>query len=157
MQRHFIDRQGMAGNQKSNLFLKNERKENMSNVIKFDSHSFTVPGDGIGLSSDELSITFYLDSDMTVEEIEKLISGNTDTVNLYDDKGKEVVATYKGYTKFSSIQKIKDTLKEDGTTGTAIKVELYQPSVREAVAQNTADISAINDAIADLASAVGGE
>lgn len=124
------------------------------NIFKIESESYEVPGDGISLSDTSLSIRFF--SDKSVDEIEKSL-GDTSTVDIYDEDGKLVMGTYKGYTVLQSIKKEIDATKEDGTKANAITITLYKPSIEEAVAQNTADITAINEAIADLASSVGGE
>ncbi|MDD6258032.1 MAG: hypothetical protein PUA69_02080 [Erysipelotrichaceae bacterium] len=124
------------------------------NIFKLDSVNYEIPDDGIALSNTSLSIKFF--TDKSVDDIEKSL-GDTSTIDVYDQDGKLIMGTYKGYTVLQSIKKDLNVKKDDGTTATAVTVTLYKPSLEETVAQNTADITAINEAIADLASSVGGE
>lgn len=96
----------------------------------------------------ESSVIFHIEN-MTFENVKAtLTEANTEEVKVFNDLG-EQVASYKGYVLGNRI--ILDT-----NTNT-MEVSLEEKSTRKLVEQNTADITAINEAIASLAEIVGGE
>lgn len=96
----------------------------------------------------ESSTIFHIEN-LTFEDVkEKFTESNTEEVNVFNDLD-EQVASYKGYVLGNRI-----TLDTDKNT---MEVSLEEKSTRNLVEQNTADITAINEAIASLAEIVGGE
>lgn len=94
------------------------------------------------------SVIFHIEN-MTFENVKAILTeDNTEEVKVFNDLG-EQVASYKGYVLGNRI-----TLDTDTNT---MEVSLEEKSTRKLVEQNTADITAINGAIAALAEIVGGE
>ena len=118
------------------------------NTIKFGSKTFTLLDDGINYDDNYLKLTFYL-ADTTIVELEELVSNVDETIYIYDETGKIITGSFKGYTELVSIEKI---LGEN----VKAKVVLEKPSLKKLIAQNTADIEIANGAIAELAEIIGG-
>ena len=96
----------------------------------------------------ESSVIFHIES-LTFEDVKaRFTESNAEEVKVFNDLG-EQVASYKGYVLGNRI-----TLDTDTNT---MEVSLEEKSTRKLVEQNTADITAINEAIASLAEIVGGE
>ena len=96
----------------------------------------------------ESSVIFQLEN-MSFENAKSILTeSNTEEVKVFNDLD-EQVASYKGYILGNRI-----TLDTDANT---LEVSLEEKSTRKLVEQNTADITAINEAIASLAEIVGGE
>ena len=96
----------------------------------------------------ESSVIFRIENFSFDEVMTRLTESNTEEVKVFNDLG-EQVASYKGYVLGNRI--ILDT---DTNT---MELSLEEKSTRKLVEQNTADITAINGAIAALAEIVGGE
>ena len=113
-------------------------------IILKDNSEITIAS----YENKESSVIFHIEN-MTFENVKAtLIEANTEEVKVFNDLG-EQVASYKGYVLGNRI--ILDT---DTNT---MEVSLEEKSTRKLVEQNTADITAINEAIASLAEIVGGE
>ena len=96
----------------------------------------------------ESSVIFYIEN-MAFEDVKaRFTESNTEEVNVFNDLD-EQVASYKGYVLGNRI-----TIDTDKNT---MEVSLEEKSTRNLVEQNTADITAINEAIASLAEIVGGK
>lgn len=126
------------------------------NAIRINDKTYKVPGDGIGYSSDALQVSFFADG-MTVDNLKEALPSFNGSFDLYDKDGNELVASYNGYTVLESIRTEFNVTEDDSTTADLITFVMRKPSLQETVNQNTADITAINDAIASLAEIVGGE
>lgn len=125
------------------------------NGIKINDVLHKVPGDGVGYYGDSLAIKFFKD-ELTVEELKEALTASTGDFELYNEDGSVVVAYYKGFTKLESISVDYDVTVEDEKVD-LLCFTMLKPTLAENVAQNTTDITAINDAIAALAEIVGGE
>ena len=87
--------------------------------------------------------------ELTIDEVKaKFTESNTEDVKVFNDLD-EQVAEYTGYVLGNRI-----VLNQDSNT---IEVTLEEKTTKDLVKQNTADITAINEAIASLAEIVGGE
>lgn len=96
----------------------------------------------------ESSVIFHIEN-MAFKDVKaKFTEPNTEEVNVFNDFD-EQVASYKGYVLGNRI-----TLDTEKNT---MEVCLEEKSTRKLLEQNTADITAINEAIASLAEIVGGE
>ena len=96
----------------------------------------------------ESSVIFQLEN-MAFENAKSILTeANTEEVKVFNDLD-EQVACYKGYILGNRV-----TLDTDTNT---LEVILEEKSTRKLVEQNTADITAINEAIASLAEIVGEE
>ena len=96
----------------------------------------------------ESSVIFHIEN-MAFEDVKAILTeANTEEVKVFNDLD-EQVASYKEYILGNRI-----TLDTDTNT---MEVCLEEKSTRKLVEQNTADITAINEAIASLAEIVGGE
>lgn len=125
------------------------------NKLKINGKSYDVLDNGVNYSPEALQIAFVADGmtvDMLKSELAKL-GGNFD---LYSDDGATVVATYNGYTKIESIM-THYNLNLGSTTTDVLEFVMNKPTLQDTVNQNSADITAINEAIASLAEIVGGE
>lgn len=124
--------------------------------MKLDGTLYEVLGNGIRLSEEGLSVTIVAEN-LGVSKLQTILESHSGDFELLNETGDVVEAIYKGYTKLNSISKqfntvISDTLKADTLTFIMLK-----PTLQDTVSQNTADITAINEAIASLAEIVGGE
>lgn len=137
----------------------------MKKLINLGTKQFHIPDGGTSHGDDSLTILFLLNEsdNYSIDDIEKMLLTTGGLFNLYDDSGENVLETYKGFTRIRSIQKIYDYQYEDGKA-TAISATVATPSIQDMLNDvaaknsiNTEDISAINEAIADLAASVGGE
>lgn len=125
------------------------------NKLKINGKFYDVLDNGVNYSPEALQIAFVADGmtvDMLKSELAKL-GGNFD---LYSDDGATVVATYNGYTKIESIM-THYNLNLRSTTTDVLEFVMNKPTLQDTVNQNSADITAINEAIASLAEIVGGE
>ena len=125
------------------------------NKLKINGKSYDVLDNGVIYSPEALRIAFVADGmtvDMLKSELAKL-GGNFD---LYDDDGATVVATYNGYTKIESIMTHYNA-NLGSKTSDVLEFVMNKPTLQDTVSQNSADITAINEAIASLAEIVGGE
>lgn len=96
----------------------------------------------------ESSVIFHIEN-MTFENVKaRFTESNTEEVNVFNDLD-EQVASYKGYVLGNRINLDTDT--------NTMEVSLEEKSTRKLVEQNTADITAINEAIDSLAEIVGGK
>lgn len=125
------------------------------NKLKINGKFYDVLDNGVNYSPEALRMAFVADG-MTVDvlksELEKF-GGNFD---LYSDDGTTVVATYNGYTKIESIM-THYNVNIGSKTSDTLEFVMNKPTLQDTVSQNTADITAINEAIASLAEIVVGE
>ena len=124
--------------------------------IKLNKKLYEVPGNGIGYSTDALSVTFVANG-LDVSELQTILENNSGDFELLDESGEVVEAIYRGYTKLDSIKRNYNVAISDTLTADTLTFIMLKPTLAENVAQNTTDITAINDAIAALAEIVGGE
>lgn len=96
----------------------------------------------------ESSVIFNIENMAFEDAKARFTESNTEEVKVFNDLD-EQVASYKEYILGNRI-----TLDTDTNT---MEVCLEEKSTRKLVEQNTADITAINEAIASLAEIVGGE
>lgn len=125
------------------------------NKLKINGKFYDVLDNGVNYSPEALRMAFVADG-MTVDvlksELEKF-GGNFD---LYSDDGATLVATYNGYTKIESIM-THYNVNIGSKTSDTLEFVMNKPTLQDTVSQNTADITAINEAIASLAEIVVGE
>ena len=93
---------------------------------------------------------------MTVDTLKSELAKFGGNFDLYSDDGVTVVATYSGYTKIESIM-MHYNANIGSTTTDVLEFVMNKPTLQDTVNQNSADITAINEAIASLAEIVGGE
>lgn len=96
----------------------------------------------------ESSVIFNIENMAFEDAKARFIESNTEEVNVFNDLD-EQVASYKGYVLGNRITFNTDT--------SILEIILEEKTTRKLVEQNTADITAINEAIASLAEIVGGE
>lgn len=96
----------------------------------------------------ESSVIFHIENMAFEDAKTKFNESNTEEVNVFNDLN-EQVASYKGYVLGNRITFNTDT--------SILEIILEEKTTRKLVEQNTADITAINEAIASLAEIVGGE
>ena len=94
------------------------------------------------------SASFYIEGISFEEVMKRLTESNTEEVKVINDLG-ECLAMYKDYILGNKLVLDKET--------NTMEVSLEEKSTRKLVEQNTADITAINEAIASLAEIVGVE
>ena len=125
------------------------------NKLKINGKFYDVLDNGVNYSPEALRMAFVADG-MTVDslkyELEKF-GGNFD---LYSDDVATVVATYNGYTKIESIM-THYNVNLGSTKSDILEFVMSKPTLQDTVSKNSADITAINGAIAALAEIVGGE
>ncbi len=124
------------------------------NKFKINTKFYDVPDTGVSYSPDALQMAFVANG-MTVAELKEELPKFKGTFDLYSDDGSTVVATYEGYTKLESISTRFNVNIGDLKADLLIFV-MEKPTLQDTVTQNTADIDAINEAIASLAEIVGG-
>ena len=113
-------------------------------IILKDNSEITIAS----YENKESSVIFHIENMAFEDAKNRLTESNTEEVGVFNDLD-EQVASYKGYILGNKI-----VLDTDTNT---LEVSLEEKSTRKLVEQNTADITAINDAIASLAEIVGGE
>lgn len=125
------------------------------NKLKINNKFYNVLDNGVNYSPEALRMAFVADG-MTVDTLKSELAKFGGNFDLYSDDGATVVATYNGYTKIESIMTHYNVnlgnIKSD-----ILEFVMNKPTLQETVSQNTADITAINEAIASLAEIVGGE
>ena len=125
------------------------------NKLKINNKFYNVLDNGVNYSPEALRMAFVADG-MTVDTLKSELAKFGGNFDLYSDDGATVVATYNGYTKIESIMTHYNVnlgnIKSD-----ILEFVMNKPTLKETVSQNTADITAINEAIASLAEIVGGE
>lgn len=125
------------------------------NKLKINNKFYNVLDNGVNYSPEALRMAFVADG-MTVNTLKSELAKFGGNFDLYSDDGATVVATYNGYTKIESIMTHYNVnlgnIKSD-----ILEFVMNKPTLKETVSQNTADITAINEAIASLAEIVGGE
>ena len=126
------------------------------NKFKINDKFYGVLDNGVNYSSEALQMTFVADG-MTVDALKEVLPKFNGNFDLYSDDGAVVVATYEGYTKLESINTQFNVKLSDALTADLLTFVMEKPTLQDTVNQNTADITAINDAIASLAEIVGGE
>lgn len=126
------------------------------NKFKINDKFYDVLDNGVNYSSEALQMTFVADG-MTVDALKEVLPKFNGNFDLYSDDGTVVVATYEGYTKLESINTQFNVKLSDALTADLLTFVMEKPTLQDTVNQNTADITAINDAIASLAEIVGGE
>lgn len=126
------------------------------NKFKINDKFYDVLDNGVNYSSEALQMTFVAD-EMTVNTLKEVLPKFNGNFDLYSDDGTVVVATYEGYTKLESINTQFNVKLSDALTADLLTFVMEKPTLQDTVNQNTADITAINDAIASLAEIVGGE
>lgn len=124
------------------------------NKLKINGKFYDVLDNGVNYSPDALQMAFVADG-MTVAELKEELPKFKGAFDLYSDDGETVVATYEGYTKLESISTKFNANLGDLKADLLIFV-MEKPTLQDTVTQNTADIDAINEAIASLAEIVGG-
>lgn len=125
------------------------------NKLKINGKFYDVLDNGVNYSPEALQMAFVADG-MTVDTLKSELAKIGGNFDLYSDDGATVVATYNGYTKIESIMTHYNANIGIATTD-VIEFVMNKPTLQETVSQNTADITAINEAIASLAEIVGGE
>lgn len=125
------------------------------NKFKINDKFYDVPDNGVNYSPEALQMAFVADG-MTVDTLKIELAKFNGNFDLYSEDGTTVVATYNGYTKIESIM-THYNVNFGSTTADILEFVMNKPTLQDAVNQNTADITAINDAIASLAEIVGGE
>ena len=125
------------------------------NKLKINNKFYEVLDNGVNYSPEALQMAFVADG-MTVDTLKSELAKFDGDFDLYSDDGTTVVATYNGYTKIESI-KTHYNVKLGNTTADILDFVMNKPTLQDTVNQNTADITAINEAIASLAEIVGGE
>ena len=112
--------------------------------------------------SAEEAVVFNCKNITITDAISRLTEDNTSEVSVFNDLN-EQVAKYSDYVLGSKIAYNKDskivevTLEFKQTKEAVVDVKKSLQTLQNASTQNAEDIAAINDAIADLASAIGGE
>lgn len=125
------------------------------NKLKINGKFYDVLDNGVNYSPEALQMAFLADG-MTVDTLKSELAKFDGNFELYSDDGTTVVATYNGYTKIESIV-IHYNANLGSTKADILEFVMNKPTLHDTVTQNTADITAINEAIASLAEIVGGE
>lgn len=125
------------------------------NKLKINGKFYDVLDNGVNYSPEALQIAFVADG-MTVDALKSELAKFGGNFDLYSDDGATVVATYNGYTKIESIMTHYNA-NLGSKTSDILEFVMNKPTLQDTVSQNTADITAINEAIASLAEIVGGE
>lgn len=124
------------------------------NKLRINDKFYEVLDNGVNYSPEALQMAFVADG-MTVDTLKYELAKFDGNFDLYSDDGTTVVATYNGYTKIESIM-THYNVKLGNTTEDILEFVMNKPTLQDTVNQNTADITAINEAIASLAEIVGG-
>lgn len=124
------------------------------NKLRINNKYYEVLDNGVNYSPEALQMSFLADG-MTVDTLKSELAKFDGNFDLYSDDGTTVVATYNGYTKIESIM-TRYNVNLGSTTADILEFVMNKPTLQDAVNQNTADITAINEAIASLAEIVGG-
>ncbi len=125
------------------------------NKLRINNKFYEVLDNGVNYSPEALQMAFLADG-MTVDTLKSELAKFDGNFELYSDDGTTVVATYNGYTKIESIV-IHYNANLGSTKADILEFVMNKPTLQDTVTQNTADITAINEAIASLAEIVGGE
>ena len=125
------------------------------NKLKINGKSYDVLDNGVIYSPEALRMAFVADG-MTVDALKSELAKFGGNFDLYDDDGATVVATYNGYTKIESIM-THYNVNLGSTKSDILEFVVNKPTLQDTVSRNSADITAINEAIASLAEIVGGE
>lgn len=125
------------------------------NKFKINDKFYDVPDNGVNYSPEALQMAFVADG-MAVDTLKSELAKFGGTLDLYSEDGTTVVATYNGFTKIESIS-TKFNVNLGELKADLLVFVLEKPTLQDTVTQNTADITAINEAIASLAEIVGGE
>nr|DAH30991.1 MAG TPA: hypothetical protein [Caudoviricetes sp.] len=124
------------------------------NKLRINNKFYEVLDNGVNYSPEALQMSFLADG-MTVDTLKSELAKFDGNFDLYSDDGTTVVATYNGYTNIESIMTRYD-VNLGSTTADILEFVMNKPTLQDTVNQNTADITAINEAIASLAEIVGG-
>ena len=125
------------------------------NKLRIDNKFYEVLDNGVNYSPEALQMAFIADG-MTVDALKSELAKFGGNFDLYSDDGATVVATYNGYTKIESIM-THYNVNLGSKTADILEFVMNKPTLQDTVNQNSADITAINEAIASLAEIVGGE
>ena len=125
------------------------------NKLKINGKFYDVLDNGVNYSPEALRVAFVADG-MTVDTLKSELAKFGGNFDLYSDYGATVVATYNRYTKIESIM-THYNVNLGSKTSDVLEFVMNKPTLQDTVTQNTADITAINEAIASLAEIVGGE
>ena len=125
------------------------------NKLKINGKFYDVLDNGLNYSPEALRVAFVADG-MTVDTLKSELAKFDGNFELYSDDGTTVVATYNGYTKIESIMTHYNA-NLGSKTSDVLEFVMNKPTLQDTVSQNSADITAINEAIASLAEIVGGE
>ena len=125
------------------------------NKLKINGKFYDVLDNGVNYSPKALQMAFVADG-MTVDTLKYELAKFGGNFDLYSDDGATVVATYNGYTKIESIMTHYNA-NLGSKTSDVLEFVMNKPTLQDTVSQNSADITAINEAIASLAEIVGGE
>lgn len=125
------------------------------NKLKINGKFYDVLDNGVNYSPEALQMAFVADG-MAVDTLKSELAKFNGNFDLYSDDGTTVVATYSGYTKIESIM-MHYNVNIGSTTADVLEFVMNKPTLQDTVNQNSADITAINEAIASLAEIVGGE
>lgn len=125
------------------------------NKLRINNKFYEVLDNGVNYSPEALQMAFLADG-MTVDTLKSELAKFDGNFELYSDDGTTVVATYNGYTKIESIV-IHYNANLGSTKADVLEFVMNKPTLQDTVTQNTADITAINEAIASLSEIVGGE
>lgn len=113
-------------------------------IILKDNSEFAIAS----YENKESSVIFHIENMAFEDAKARFTESNTEEVNVFNDLD-EQVASYKGYVLGNRITFNTDT--------SILEIILEEKTTRKLVEQNTADITAINEAIASLAEIVVGE
>ena len=125
------------------------------NKLKINGKFYDVLDNGVNYSPEALQMAFVADG-MTVDTLKSELTKFDGNFELYSDDGTTVVAAYNGYTKIESIV-IHYNANLGSTKADILEFVMNKPTLQDTVSKNSADITAINGAIAALAEIVGGE
>ena len=125
------------------------------NKLKINGKFYDVLDNVVNYSPEALRMAFVADG-MTVDALKSELEKFGGNFDLYSDDGSTVVATYNGYTKIESII-THYNVNIGSKTSDTLEFVMNKPTLKDTVNQNSADITAINEAIASLAEIVGGE
>ena len=125
------------------------------NKLKINGKFYDVLDNGVNYSTEALRMAFVADG-MTVDALKSELAMFGGNFDLYSDDGATVVATYNGYTKIESIMTHYNA-NIGSKTSDVLEFVMNKPTLQDTVNQNSAEITAINEAIASLAEIVGGE
>ena len=100
------------------------------NSVNFGNKWFAIPGDGIQFDANYLELTLVLD-ETTIEELQEMVEGNTEVVEIYNADHTVKTGEFDGYTVLDSICKVLDRRITAETTGDCAVIYLKEPSLEQ--------------------------